>query len=149
MISGPLGVSGLRWACCGVASGVQAVLGRGQLRIRGRRLGGRAVGGSGDSRLLWVSQSDEIDAASAQFFVNSSLAPALLFRWRKKSVADALKGIKQHGFSQRRWDALFRYWGAVCRHGPCGPVRSLEHWVHWILPDLHGFLSEYLVWLFS
>ena len=33
------------------------------------------------------------------------------------------------------------YWGAVCRQGPCGPLRSLEPWVHWIPPDLHGFYT--------
>ena len=30
----------------------------------------------------------------AQYFVNSSLAPVVLFRRRLKSVADVLKGIK-------------------------------------------------------
>ena len=49
----------------------------------------------------------------AQYFVNSSLSPVLLFRWRVKSVADVLKGIRRHGFTQSRWDALCRYWGAV------------------------------------
>ena len=33
-----------------------------------------------------------------------------LFRRRLKSVADVLKGIKSKGFTQTRWDALFRYW---------------------------------------
>ena len=37
-----------------------------------------------------------------------SLAPVLLLRRRIKSVADVLRGIRQHGFSQARWDAL--YW---------------------------------------
>ena len=86
----------------------------GAVRVRRRRLGGRSVGGGGgtvSSRLHHVSQGDEIDAASAQFFVNSSLAPVLLFRRRLKPVADALKGIKQHGLGQTGWDALRRYWG--------------------------------------
>ena len=34
---------------------------------------------------------------------------------------------------------------AVCDQRPCGPVRSLELWVHWILPDLHGFYK----WIFD
>ena len=64
--------------------------------------------------------------ASAQFFVNSSLAPVLLFRKRLKSVAGVLKGIKQHGFTQTRWDALQRYWGSCLSSGPCGPVCTLS-----------------------
>ena len=50
--------------------------------------------------------------------------PVLLFRRRLKSVADVLKGIRNKGFSQSRWEALVRYWSAVCRHGPCGPIVS-------------------------
>ena len=83
---------------------------------------------------------DDVDAASAQFFVNSSLALVLLLRRRVKSVADVLKGIRQHGFSPRRWETLHRYWGAFCRQGPCGSVRSLEPWGDWIPPD-GGFLT--------
>ena len=64
-----------------------------------------------------VSQGDEVDAESAPFYVNSSLAPVLLFRRRLKSVADVLKGSTQHGFTQTRRDALLGYWGAVCRRG--------------------------------
>ena len=75
----------------------------------------------------------------AQYFVNSSLSPVLLFRKRLKSVADVVKGIRSKGFTQSRWDALFRYWSAVCLHGPCGPISSLHPWVDWIHPDLHGF----------
>ena len=55
----------------------------------------------------------------------SSLAPVLLFRRRLKTVADVLKGIR-HVFMQTRWDALQVYWSAVCRHGPCGPICSLD-----------------------
>ena len=74
----------------------KAFLGRGRLRIRSRRLGGRAVGGMSSSRLYRVSQGDEVDSNCAQFFVNSSLSPVLLFRRRLKSVADVLKvfGVK-------------------------------------------------------
>ena len=73
------------------------------------------------------------------------LSPVLLFRRRLKSVADVLKGIRRKGFTQSRWDALLRYWGAVCRHGPCGPISSLHHWDDWIPPDLHGFFK----WVFD
>ena len=74
-------------------------------------LGGRAVGGSGSSRLYRVSQGDEVDFNCAQFFVHSSLSPVLLLRRRLKSVADVLKGIRSKGFTQSRWDALVRYGG--------------------------------------
>ena len=107
-------------------AGSSAFLGRGLLRIRSRRLGGKAVGGRGSSKLYRVSQGDEVDVLCAQYFVNSSLAPVLLFRRRLKSVADVLKGIRSKGFTQSRWDAPLRYWGAVCRHGPCGPISSLH-----------------------
>ena len=63
----------------------------------------------------------------------------LLFRRRLKSVADVLKGIRMHAFTQTRWDALLRYWNAVCRHGPCGLVCSLDPWNEWVPFDLHGF----------
>ena len=85
-------------------------LGRGSLRIRYRRLGGKAFGGRSSSRLYRVSQGDEVDSNCAQFFVNSSLSPVLLFRRRLKSVADVLKGIRSKGFTQSRWDTLVRYW---------------------------------------
>ena len=51
------------------AAGSSAFIGRGLLRIRRRRLGGRAVGGSGASRLYRVSQSDEVDGHCAQYLV--------------------------------------------------------------------------------
>ena len=41
-----------------------------------------------------------MDVGAAQYFVNSSLVPVLLSRRRLKSVADVLKGIRQHGLSQ-------------------------------------------------
>ena len=126
-------------------AGSSAFLGRGLLRIRSRRLGGRAVGGHTSSRLYRVSRSNDVDMHCTQYFVNSSLSPVLLFRWRLKSVADVLKGIKNKGFTQSRLDALFRYWGAVCRYGPCGPISSLHPWDDWIPPDLHGFYK----WVFD
>ena len=119
-------------------AGGPTFLGRGLLRIRSRRLGGRAVGGSGSGRYR-VSQGDHVDVHCAQYFVNSSLAPVVLFRRRLKSVADVLKGIRDKGFTSSRWNALLSYWEAVCRHGPCGPNSSLEPWDRWIPPDLHGF----------
>ena len=45
--------------------GSSAFLGGGLLRIRGRRLGGRAVGGRGSSKLYRVSQGDEVDVRCA------------------------------------------------------------------------------------
>ena len=63
------------------------------LRIRRRRLGGRAVGGRRSSRLKRASQGDEVDVRCAQYFVNSSLAPVLLFRRRLKSVAVGLLSL--------------------------------------------------------
>ena len=119
-------------------AGVDAFFGWGAVRIRQSVGGGR---GTGASRLY----RDVVDASSSQFFVNSSLAPVLLFRWRLKSVADVLRGVQQHGFTQTRWNALHRYWGAVCRQGPCGPVGTLEPWVDWIHLDLHGFYK----WVFD
>ena len=64
--------AGLFRACCRAGGPTEAdssaFLGRGLLRIRSRRLGGRAFGRSGASRLNRVSHSDEVDA---QYFVNS------------------------------------------------------------------------------
>ena len=128
-----------------IAAGSSAFLGRGLLRIRSRRLGGRAVGGTGSSRLYRACHNDEVDKHCAQFFVNSSLSPLVLFRWRLKSVADVLKGIRSKGFTKSRWDAPIRYSDAVCRHGPCGPVSSLHPWENWVPPDLHGFYK----WVFD
>ena len=67
-----------------VVAGSSAFLGRGLLRIRSRRLGGRAVGGRGSSRLCRVSQGDVVDVHCAQYFVHSSLSPVLLSRRRLK-----------------------------------------------------------------
>ena len=125
-------------------AGSSAFLGRGLLRIRSRRLGGRAAGGTSSGRLYRVSHGDEVDVHCAPYFVNSSLSPVLLFRRRLKSVADVLKGNRSKGFTQSRWDALLRFWGVVCRHGPCGPISSLHPWDKWIPPDLHGFYK----WVF-
>ena len=69
----------------------------------------------------------------------------LSIRRRTTSVADILQGIRQNGFSQGRWDALLGRWKAVCDQGPCGPLRSLEPWAHWVPPHLHGSTSGFSV----
>ena len=132
-------------AGCPTDAGSSAFLGRGLLRIRSRRLGGRAAGGTSSSRLHRVCQNDEVDKHCAHHFVNSSLSPVLLFRQRLKSVADVLKGIRNKGFTQFRWNALLGFWVAVCRHGACGPLTSLHPWDSGIPPDLHGFYK----WVFD
>ena len=71
-------------------AGSAAFLGGGLLRIRSRRLGGRAVGGRGSGWLYRASQGFEVDVNCAQYFVNSFLALVVLFRRRLKSVADVL-----------------------------------------------------------
>ena len=40
---------------------------------------------------------------------------------------------------------LLLRWGAVCRHGPCGPISSLHPCENWVPPDLHGFYR----WVFD
>ena len=126
-------------------AGSSAFHGRGLSRIRNRRLGGRAVGSRAPGRLHRASHGDEVDVHCDQYFVNSSLAPVVLFRKRLKSVADVLKGIRCKGFSQSGWDALLGFWEAVCRYGPCGPISSLHPWDNWLPPDLHGFFK----WVFD
>ena len=49
-------------------AGSSAFLGRGLLRIRSRRLGGRAAGGMGSSRLYRVSHGDDVDSALCSVF---------------------------------------------------------------------------------
>ena len=126
-------------------AGSTAFLGRGLLRIRSRRLGGRAVGGRGSGWLYRASHGDEVDVHCAQYFANSALALLVLFRRRLKSVADVLEGIRGKGFTQSRWTALLSYWEAACHHGPCGPISSLDPWDDWIPLDLHGFFK----WVFD
>ena len=74
------------------------------------------------------------------YFVNSSLAPVLLLRRRIKSVADVLRSIRQHDFSQGRWDALCGWWNSVCEQSPGGPTR-IALWS----PRLTGFLLIFMV----
>ena len=107
-------------------AGSSAFLGKGLLRIRSRRLGGRAAGGTGS--LYRVCQNGEVDKHCAQHFVNSILSHVLLFRRRFKSVADVLEGIRNKKFTQSRCYALLGFWDAVCRHGACGPLTFLHPW---------------------
>ena len=74
---------------------------------------------------------------------NSSLSPVLLLRWRLNSVADVLEEIRNNGFTQSWWEALLRFWHAVCRRGPCGPICSFHPWHGWA--DLLGFKK----WVFD
>ena len=126
-------------------AGRSAFLGRGLLRIRSRRLGGRAVGGTGSSRLYRACQNDEVDKHCAQFFLST---PLFLLCYSFVGVSSPLlvflRVFGSKGFTQSRWDALLKYWGAVCRHGPCGPISSLHPWDNWVPPDLHGFYK----WVF-
>ena len=100
------------------AAGSSAFLGRGLLRIRSWRLGGRTVDGRGSSGLYRAGQGDEIDVHCSQYFVVLPLAPVVLFRRRLESVGDVLKGIRNNG-------------DAVCRHGSFGPICSLDPWDWW------------------
>ena len=86
-----------------------------------RRIGGRALG-----RLYRPKRADDVDVATFESFINSSLAPVILFRRRLQSVENVLKGIMNHGFSTASWQALMLRWAAVCRQGPVGPVTTLE-----------------------
>ena len=72
-------------------------------------------------------------------------SPVVLFRRRLMSVSDVLKGIRSKGFYSVSVGCSFGFWEAVCRHGPCGPISSLEPWDRWVLADLHGFYK----WVFD
>ena len=117
-----------------------AFLGRGKAVFRTRLVGGRAPG-----RVHLPARADVVDSGSCYDFINSSLSPIVLFRRRLSSVADVLKGIRNHGFSNARWQTLMLWWSAVCRQGPTGPIHTLEPWKDWLPPDLHGFYS----WVFE
>ena len=129
-------------------AGNSAFLGGGLLRIRSRRLGGKAVGGRGSSKLYRVSQGGEVDVHCAQFFVNSSLAPVLLCRRPLKSVADVLKGIGVGGFLSP--DALLGFLvGVLCVFIP-GIIGFLLIFMvstsgFLILLKLNGFLEQVVV----
>ena len=129
-----------------ITAGSSAFLGKGLLRIRSRRLGGRTVGGTESSRLYRTSQNDEVDKHCAQFFVNFRLSPVLLFRRRFESVADVFKGIRSTGFTQSRWGTSLRYGIGVC-------MSSWSVWSHFfssflgkrVPPDVHVFYK----WVFD
>ena len=91
-------------------------------------------------RLEGVVRTETTEMQRWMWIVLSTLLTLLsLLLYSFKSVADVLKGIRNKGLTQSRWDALLGYRGAVCRHGPCGPISSLDPWDWWIPPDLHGF----------
>ena len=115
-------------------------LGRGEAIIRSRRVGGRAPG-----RLHRPARANEVDPATCESFINSSLAPVVLFRRRLRSVGDVLKGIKKSGFTTARWQALMLRWAAVCRQGSVGSIRTFEPRRDWLPLDVHGFYA----WVFD
>ena len=121
-------------------AGSSAFLSRGLLRIRSKRLGGRAVGGRGSSRLI-----GPVVVMMWMFIVLSTLLTPLLLLWYSFVGVLSLLRTRSRGFTQPRWGALLGFWEAVCRHGPCGPISSLDPWERWILPDLHGFYK----WVFD
>ena len=110
-------------------AGPSSFLGRGQLSLRTRRLGGRC-----NHRTYRMDHADDFDVTNSGFFINSSIAPVLRFRRRFVSVCNVLKGIKTHGFTDDRISASRSRWAAVTKMAPIGPT-------HWILPDLHGFFK--------
>ena len=120
-------------------AGSAAFLGRGVLRIRNRRLGGRAVGSRGSSRFFRASQGDEVDVHCAQYFVNSSLAPVVLFRRRLKSVADVLKKVFGVRVLLSLGGMLFWVTGRLC----VVMVRVVLS--HHFVPGTSGFSLNYMV----
>ena len=74
-----------------------------------------------------------------------TLLSLLLYSFVGASSLYVLKGMRNKVFTQSRWDALLGFWCAVCRHGPCAPISSLDHWDKWIPSDLHGFYR----WVFD
>ena len=107
-------------------------LGRGEAVIRLRLVGGRAPG-----RLHRPARVDAVDVDTCESFIDSSLAPVILFRRRLRSVGD----VRNRGFTTARWQALMLRWAAVCRQGPVGPIVTLEPWSDSLPQDLHGFFQ--------
>ena len=105
--------------------------------IRTRLVGGRAPG-----RLHRSAGADEVDTANCHVCLNASLAPVILFRRRLHSVGAVLKGIRKSGLSIARWQALMLRWAAVCSQGSTGPMKTVDPWRDWLLPDLHGFYKR-------
>ena len=56
-----------------LSASTESCIGRGKLRIRTRRLGGRSAG-----RIYRTDHSDPVDVSSSGFFFNSSLASILV-----------------------------------------------------------------------
>ena len=134
---------GRGWSSGGlVSSGLQVFVGRGALKIRARQLGGRVSGRYGASKLYRVNRSDDLDVSSAQYFVNSCLAPVLLLWRRIEPVADVLKGWLVSEKVGCSWTASGMLSVAMSHVGLCAPS---SRGVHWIPPDLHGFYK----WVFD
>ena len=113
-------------------AGSSASLGRGLLRIRNRRLGGRAAGGKASTWLYRVSRGDDVDVHCTQYFVNSTLSPVLPFRRRLKSVPDVLEGIRSKWFTQSR----LLFWVTVRLYVVMVRVVLFPHFI----PEMFGFL---------
>ena len=75
-----------------MSKGGPPFLGRGKVVFRTRLIGGRAPG-----RVHRPARTDNVDCTNCFSFVNSSLSPVVLFRWRLSSVRDVLKGIRNRG----------------------------------------------------
>ena len=84
---------------------------------------GARAGCCASVRVMWLMLHLRISLSIPRWLPFSSFVGV------SKSVADVIRAIRHHGFTQTRWDALQRYWGAVCPQGPCGPVCTLELWV--------------------
>ena len=120
------------------SAGDHAYLGRGRMRIRRRRLGGK----SAREVLVLAGCTRSVDVMILMLNLLSIMSTLPFHRCSCFVGGSSLSLMflkESGGFTQSRFDALCRYWGAVCRHGPCGPVQTLEPWVHWTPPDLHGF----------
>ena len=73
----------------------------------------------------------------AQYFVNSSLSPVLLFRRRLKSVADVLRGIRSKGLPSLGW---MLYFGIGVLYDDMVRVVLFPH----CIPVMIGFLRTFM-----
>ena len=65
---------------------------------------------------------------------------------RLKSVADVLQGIRNKALLSLGGMLFWVIWvliAVMVRHGPCGPISSIDPWDRWIPPDLHDL---YVKW---
>ena len=76
-------------------SNPSSYVGRGQLSLRTKRLGGRCR-----DRIYRMDRADNFDVTNSGFFVNSSLAPVLRFRRWFVSVCNVVRGMNLHVFLQ-------------------------------------------------